>query len=199
MKSRAGLTIIELFVVLAIISLLLGLLLPAVQSARERARETVCKNNLYQLNLALAQFAEVRKKLPAPNPLDRVGGWTIEVLPFIEQGNLNNSITKGLAITDVSQSLYKPPAILRCPRRTILDSTSDNVLWPSHYVFIPTSRRDSFLLYDAPRKMNTPWLAGPEFEQSKISQEQGPHHDGFFFVAGFQQGVSFMLNGEVFR
>ena len=58
MCKLRGLTIVELIVVLAIIAGLLALLLPAVQSARERAREAVCKNNLHQTNLALAQFAE---------------------------------------------------------------------------------------------------------------------------------------------
>jgi prepilin-type N-terminal cleavage/methylation domain-containing protein len=66
MKLKSGLTMVELLVVLAIIATLLGLLLPAVQLVRERARETVCKNNVYQINLALTQFRETHKKLPRP-------------------------------------------------------------------------------------------------------------------------------------
>lgn len=84
MAERRGLTFVELFVVLAIISILLSLLLPAVQSVRERARETVCKNNLHQINLGIAQFAETHNEFPQPSPPGLIGGWMVEILPFVD-------------------------------------------------------------------------------------------------------------------
>ena len=95
MFNRRAFTLIELLVVLAIIAVLLGLLLPAVSAARQRAMETVCKNNLGQINLAVAQFVETQKRLPAPGNSGVVGGWTIEVLPFLDQKNLRDRVTPG--------------------------------------------------------------------------------------------------------
>ena len=62
--NRKATTLIELMVVLTIIGVLLALLFPALHSAREKARETVCKNNVYQLNMAIGSFSHVYKRLP---------------------------------------------------------------------------------------------------------------------------------------
>ena len=85
MQRRTALTLIEILVVLFILGSLLGLLLPAVQSSREKAREAVCKNNLHQINLAIEHFVEARKRLPDPSTGGVVGGWTIDILPYLEQ------------------------------------------------------------------------------------------------------------------
>jgi prepilin-type N-terminal cleavage/methylation domain-containing protein/prepilin-type processing-associated H-X9-DG protein len=94
MPARRGFTLIELLVVIAIIAVLIALLLPAVQSAREAARRIQCTNNLKQLNLALANYADTYGSYPyaggfAPH---RGWGWTPMVLPQLEQTSLYNSI-----------------------------------------------------------------------------------------------------------
>src|SRR5436853_47978 len=91
-RRRSGFTLIELLVVIAIIAVLVGLLLPAVQQARESARRTQCRNNLKQIGLALHNYLDANKVFPPAFCLGSgVGGtWSpmARILPFVDQGNL---------------------------------------------------------------------------------------------------------------
>jgi prepilin-type N-terminal cleavage/methylation domain-containing protein len=194
-----GVTLVELLVVLAVVSILLALLLPAVQSARERGREAVCKNNLHQINLAIARFSEAHKRLPRPSAPKHIGGWMVEILPFIEQQNLKRSVPVGLPVADAPAALYRPPSLFRCPRRTVIDGAAPNAMWPGHYVLVTSSGRESFMLFDAPLDLDVPWISSPELPRDAFSQSIGPHSEGFFFARGFQQGVDFMPNGREVR
>ena len=88
-KNESGFTLVELLVVIAIIGILIALLLPAVQAAREAARKTQCANNLRQIGLAVHNFHEVHEGLP-PAYLDGAGHatWLVLIMPYLEQGNL---------------------------------------------------------------------------------------------------------------
>ena len=194
-KRVLGVTIIELMIVLAIIGVLMALLFPAIQSVRERARDTVCKNNLHQLNLAVASYVGIHKRLPRPSTPDLFGGWSVEILPFIEQKNLADTIVPGSRIESASDVLLRQPRIMRCPSREILDNIADGKMYPSHYVLAP-SRRESFSISDAPVKFNVAWASGAQLRLNEIKREKGPHRGGFFYSGGFQDGVRFMLNGE---
>ncbi len=95
---RPAFTLVELLVVIAIIGVLVGLLLPAVQSAREAARRMQCTNNLKQMSLALHNHESSKKTFPAgdlilsfPNT-SRGSNWFIQILPYMEAGNVLTSI-----------------------------------------------------------------------------------------------------------
>jgi prepilin-type N-terminal cleavage/methylation domain-containing protein len=99
-KNRGGFTLVELLVVIAIIGTLVGLLLPAVQSAREAARRSACSNNLKQLGLAILNHESTRRRLPAAG--DRLNSaalssgsysWIVMCLPYLEETNLYNAIS----------------------------------------------------------------------------------------------------------
>jgi prepilin-type N-terminal cleavage/methylation domain-containing protein len=108
-SSRRGFTLVELLVVIAIIGTLVGLLLPAVQSAREAANRSSCGNKMKQLCLAMQNFHDARKALPAA--CDRYPytattfnttasatspaafSFICHILPFIEETNLYNAIS----------------------------------------------------------------------------------------------------------
>lgn len=96
-RRRTGFTLVELLVVIAIIAILMGLLLPAVQMAREAARNAQCKNNLKQMGLALLNYENAHQKFPpgwsAKNASDDPGwAWMSFVLPQIEQPALYDQI-----------------------------------------------------------------------------------------------------------
>ena len=84
---RRGFTLVELLVVIAIIGVLVALLLPAVQAAREAARRTQCSNNLKQVALAMHNYHDVHDTLPWGS-MEYRRGWQLLVLPFLEQSHL---------------------------------------------------------------------------------------------------------------
>lgn len=133
---KRGFTLIELLVVIAIIAVLVGLLLPAVQQAREAARRAQCRNNLRQLGLALHNYADAHKTLPPGyvSLFDANGddtgpgwGWNSMLLPQIEQASAYNAINFQVGIEQPANQTSRLPvfAVLLCP--------SDNPapFWPA--------------------------------------------------------------------
>ena len=84
-KRFKGFTLVELLVVIAIIGILIALLLPAVQSAREAARRAQCTNNLKQIGVAMLTYENARKLLPPGGLNPHAQTWYHALLPLIEQ------------------------------------------------------------------------------------------------------------------
>ncbi len=134
-RSTRGFTLVELLVVIAIIGVLVALLLPAVQAAREAARRMQCINNCKQLALAVQNYEASRQKLPpassGPLSLERTDfafqfkirsgtnhSWIVQILPFMEQQNLFDQFDLSTAIPltrgNPQPQETQPPSLL-CP------------------------------------------------------------------------------------
>lgn len=133
-RDRSGFTIVELLVVVAIIGVLVALLMPAVQMAREAARRAQCSNNLRQCGMAITHYATAKEFMPASRTYRRtrvadleknILGWVIPVLGELEQAGLLMDIRDNKLPTEAT-----PLPILKCPSHGIFGSED----FPTSYV-----------------------------------------------------------------
>jgi prepilin-type N-terminal cleavage/methylation domain-containing protein/prepilin-type processing-associated H-X9-DG protein len=89
-RGERGFTLVELLVVIAIIGVLVALLLPAIQAAREAARRSQCQNNLKQVGLAVQNYVSARTDLPPGRICDHQPTWLMLILDYMEQAQLKN-------------------------------------------------------------------------------------------------------------
>ena len=119
--SRRAFTLVELLVVIAIIGVLVSLLLPAVQAAREAARRSQCVNNLKQIGLAVQNYATQQDKVPAACYQDETPTWLVLILPYMEQQatyDLWDLKAKWHAQVNEVARAAPPIPVYLCPSRT---------------------------------------------------------------------------------
>ncbi|MDO5114356.1 MAG: DUF1559 domain-containing protein [Planctomycetia bacterium] len=133
MKRKSGFTLVELLVVIAIIGMLVGLLLPAVQQAREAARRMSCNNQLKNLGLAVLNYESSNRAFPSGGwnyeymgspalgmGIRQPGSWCYSLLPFLEQQalyDLAQNSDGGVNTTNGQTMLQTPVAVFNCPSR----------------------------------------------------------------------------------
>jgi prepilin-type N-terminal cleavage/methylation domain-containing protein len=145
--KRAGFTLVELLVVIAIIGVLVALLLPAVQAAREAARRTQCMNRLKQIGIAFQNHHDSQKYFPSggwghtfvgdPDEgfgASQPGGWAYSALPYMEMANVHD-IGKGVKVTNGATNATKKTSNARMMQIPVPEfmcpSRGRNVVAPS--------------------------------------------------------------------
>ena len=133
-RARLGFTLVELLVVISIIGVLIGLLAPAVQAAREAARRIQCRSNLKQLGLAALNFESSQRQLPSggwgyqwqgfadlSSAASQPGSWTFSLLPYLEQSPLYHLGSYRSPASQLDQALQQrlssPVPVYNCPSR----------------------------------------------------------------------------------
>lgn len=154
-ESRAF-TLVELLVVIAIIGILVALLLPAIQAARESARRAQCQNNLKQIGVALHNFEGTNRVYPASytGVPGSAGNWSAQVLllPYLEQGSLYEPVELDRGCTDiyiggVRLSAHRIPTYL-CPDEINDKGRYDNSGQPKHWPLSYGYNAGTWLVWD---------------------------------------------------
>jgi prepilin-type N-terminal cleavage/methylation domain-containing protein len=134
-RPRSAFTLVELLVVIAIIGVLVALLLPAVQAARESSRRAKCSNNLKQVGLGVHTFHDINKKLPYNSvgslgygrPETHSGSWPYQIMPFVELQAAFQSTTGYTAYDTTPTRVHdKKFALYLCPTRQRKPWKTDN-------------------------------------------------------------------------
>jgi prepilin-type N-terminal cleavage/methylation domain-containing protein len=189
-RRRAGFTLIELLVAITIIAILIALMLPAVQRAREAARRTACRNNLKQIGLALHNYESAYCRFPIGcRAQSGIGpSWWVGILPHLEQGSLYNQF-------DMT-SKNNGYAIVNLTNGKLADGvTIDTMLCPSSPV--PPSIAVGAFRHTRPSYVG---IAGASndggFSESRVSTCCLPTPDGQIAAGGFLiPNASVRING----
>jgi prepilin-type N-terminal cleavage/methylation domain-containing protein len=168
---RRGVTLLELIIVLAIISIMMGLLFPAIHMVVQEARKTACDSNIHQLGLAMSQYTDVTHGfVPFPPVETRPSGWALALLPFMEETNLANMFDPNALFTskrNLEAARSRPPLFI-CPVVPYVASSIPGIEVTNYVLTVDPQRRDrwrrnSYVGFsDAPLGTQFPWCSSPE-------------------------------------
>lgn len=212
---RRGFTLVELLVVIAIIGVLVSLLLPAVQAAREAARRAQCSNQLRQIALAWQMHHDTHKFLPSAGwgygwigdpdrgfGKNQSGSWPFSCLPYLEATNLHQlgAGTTGTAKRDALTQLAQTPLpTLYCPSRRAAEAYNNADTQATNFNFgsPPTLARNDYAANLGPRvqagfgdppSVSTQWGSGPTPEDAEAGEG---FRTELFDALSFLQGVTY--------
>jgi prepilin-type N-terminal cleavage/methylation domain-containing protein len=158
-RPRPAFTLVELLVVIAIIGVLVALLLPAVQAAREAARRSSCQNQLSQLIIAVHNYEMAHGMYPAgtidargPIVNARIGyhhNWIIQILPFIEERNTWQAIDKTVSVYHAKNAAPAtvPMKILSCPSSGAWNTSASHYAGVHHDAEKPIDAKDNGVFF----------------------------------------------------
>ncbi len=188
-SRHKGFTLIELLVVMAIIAVLISLLLPAVQHAREAARRTACRNKLHQIGLALHNYLESNRVFPPSicmTPTGAEGPWgpQARLLPYIEQENLENLIDWRLPYDSQVAVAAERIGTYLCPSepKDKYSQADDIVQYPLSFA----TNMGTWLVYDP---VNMSGGSGAFFPNSSLKSSD--FRDGLSSTLGFSEVKTF--------
>lgn len=216
-NRRSAFTLVELLVVIAIIGVLVGLLLPAVQAAREAGRRAQCQNNLKQLGLAAQSHLSAQGHLPTGGwghlwvgdadrgyNANQPGGWVYNILPYVEQTNLHD-INKGAANkVTANANLMVPLPFMNCPTRRMakLFTNSKKSAFKNAPTNLQRLPRNDYAA-NAGTGTSVPHRAGPDTLAGFAANDPAPVQEGLIYErstvkqAQIKDGMSnTMLLGE---
>ncbi len=189
----SGVSLVELIVVLAIISIMLAFFFPAVQRARVSAQETVCKSNVHQIFIA----AETINGLGFRPPMEgKPGGWSIALLPLLDPTNVFLKYPE-LDVAATDKEFLRRPRALTCPMgsRTLNSDGFDkthyivNMRYITDDVIQGEKTKAQLFVSDASIDTQDAWFTGLNYVRN---YDKGPHR-GLFFKT-HQNGV--IYSGE---
>jgi prepilin-type N-terminal cleavage/methylation domain-containing protein len=190
--SPAGFTLVELLVVIAIIGVLIALLLPAVQAARESARRAQCQSNLKQLGIALNNYTDVRKRYPIGvlggigTNIDDGYGWATQLLPQLEQQAVFRLIHDKQLVTNTGKMPYPGIFARHFAATGRIISGGEAVL--------PVFRCPSSQLPSHAANMGTAWRLANGYATNDYKACTGRGDNGIFFKP--DDGLNARWNGD---
>jgi len=182
-------TLVEILVVIVIVAGLLALLLPAVQHARESARRMACQSNLRQIGVAFRGYREACGHFSGPAPSNLIGGWAIDILPFMEEKALAKSLVANPSLDPryISPLTRRRPVILTCPTAVDGESTIPKVPVAQYVCTLPPPPPDfAPHVADAPLGFNEAWIVSPTVLLD-YTQSRGPHDGGFNVLSNAEE------------